>query len=108
MTLTTEISGQVDYGVQERGRKYYRRGAVRIVRGDKGSVRAVVHGSRRYHVDLWREGKSVLVSCDCPYYQDDLTPCKHIWATLLAAEAKNYLGSPGLGQPLRLVPNEEG
>ena len=27
--------------------------------------------------------------CDCPYY-DEVGGCKHIWATILAADAQNY------------------
>src|SRR5262249_30587678 len=29
------------------------------------------------------------VSCTCPYFEED--SCKHIWATMLAAEAQGYL-----------------
>ena len=74
---------------RDRGFHYYRRGAVRITRASRGEVLASVQGSRRYRVVLRPSSDALGVSCDCPAFESG--PCKHIWATLLAAEARGLL-----------------
>src|SRR5215216_3813177 len=89
MSITNKFSSLIDSGVRSRGRSYYHQGAVRIQEGDNEFVRAIVRGSTRYAVLLSIEGDIFSVSCTCPYFENDI--CKHIWATMLAAEAKGYL-----------------
>src|SRR5216683_6156804 len=106
MIRTTQLSRQVAGDVQRRGRQYYARGAVEIQDGDDWSVHALVQGSEQYQVSLTRERKRLKVFCSCPYYQDRVKPCKHIWATLLAAEARRLLNGPGGMARLRVVDDE--
>jgi superfamily II DNA or RNA helicase len=76
--------------VRNKGRKYFQSGAVRITSGASDKVHAVVAGSRKYAVEIRLNREAIVVDCDCPYFQsEDL--CKHIWATLLAAESRGYL-----------------
>src|SRR5947209_12061951 len=98
MPLTTRISNQVPLEIQNRGRQYYRRKAVKIVDADETFVDATVTGSRDYDVTLERKKKSVKAWCTCPYCQDNLAVCKHIWATFLAAEERGYLRGRGLDE----------
>lgn len=57
-------------------------------------------GSRAYSVNLvWRDSK-LNVTCDCPYFYDRGEPCKHLWASVLAADAKGYLS--GVAEPANL------
>jgi superfamily II DNA or RNA helicase len=107
MVLTAQLSRQVAGAVQRRGRQYYTSGAVEIVGGDERSVRALVQGTEQYQVRLTRERKHLKVWCTCPYYQDRLDPCKHIWATLLAAEDRGLLLGSGSSERLRLIDDEE-
>jgi superfamily II DNA or RNA helicase len=107
VALITQGSRQVGREIQQRGRDYYHQGAVQILRGDPWSVLARVQGGQDYQVSLERDGDTVRVSCSCPYFEQNLDSCKHIWATLLAAEARNYLGGDGSTRSLRLVPDEE-
>jgi superfamily II DNA or RNA helicase len=107
MVLTTQISRQVASDVQRRGRQYFTSGAVDILDGDKSFVRALVQGTEQYQVSLTREKKRLKVWCTCPYYQDRLAPCKHIWATLLAAEARGFLAGLGGTGRLRVVDDED-
>ncbi len=72
--------------VRRRGRAYHREGAVELLTNN-GEVRAHVFGTRRYSIVLQSKGDQLVVSCDCPYFGDGGRVCKHIWATLLAAEA---------------------
>ena len=72
--------------------------------GDKWRVEAAVQGSESYRVELSREGDKIQAECSCPYYVDHLEACKHIWATLLAAEAKGQLQGSGGRAPRQLLP----
>jgi superfamily II DNA or RNA helicase len=74
---------------RDRGLLYYRRGAVRITHSSQGTVLAVVLGTRRYRVELRQTSDALGVSCSCPAFEAG--PCKHIWATLLAAEERGLL-----------------
>jgi superfamily II DNA or RNA helicase len=89
--LTEQIADEVGRLTQERGRQYYVRGAVTQIDGDGRSVNAVVQGTLRYTVEIMSIDDFLDYSCSCPYFERDLEPCKHIWATCLAAEKKGYL-----------------
>ena len=60
--------------------------SVTIVYEDDEFVSAEVRGTRTYDVDLERENKSLIYSCNCPFFEDNFNVCKHIWATLLEME----------------------
>jgi len=89
MKLASVLSSYFDGDVRARGASYYRLGAVRIKRGNATAVEAGVRGSRVYDVEISWDGRRLMLFCDCPYYED-VGACKHIWATLLAADAQNY------------------
>ena len=89
MKLASALSSQFDDSVRARGASYYRLGAVRIKRGNSTEVQAGVRGSRVYEVEITWNGRQLQLYCDCPYY-DDAGACKHLWATILAADAQNY------------------
>src|SRR5882724_4192297 len=89
MYLTSRFASSFKERVRNRGQAYFARGWVEIVTGDKQIVRAEVSGSDLYDVLLKIVGRDLLVGCTCPYYDNAL--CKHIWATMLAAERKGYL-----------------
>jgi superfamily II DNA or RNA helicase len=89
MKLASALSGHFDDDVRARGASYYRLGAVRIKRGNATGVEAGVRGSRVYDVEIAWDGRRLTLFCDCPYYED-VGACKHIWATILAADTANY------------------
>jgi superfamily II DNA or RNA helicase len=89
MKLASVLSPYFDDDVRARGASYYRLGAVRIKRGNAAEVQAGVRGSRVYEVEIAWDGRGLSLFCDCPYYED-VGACKHIWATILAADAQNY------------------
>lgn len=72
-------------------------GRVEIVEGTGETVSAVVTGSEDYEVLLAIRERDFCIACSCPYF--DNYPCKHVWATMAAAERKGYL----TGAPSRLV-----
>jgi hypothetical protein len=96
--LTEQIVDEVGRLSQERGRQYYIRGAVKQITGDSTSVKAVVQGTMRYNVEIASIDDFIDYSCSCPYFERDLEPCKHIWATCLAAEQRGYLRGLGHGR----------
>src|ERR1700691_6138170 len=89
MKLASVLSSNFDSEIRARGASYYRLGAVRIKRGNATGVEAGVRGSRVYDVAIAWDGRRLTLFCDCPYYED-VGACKHIWATILAADAQNY------------------
>jgi superfamily II DNA or RNA helicase len=91
MTLTQHFSSQVPSKIRERGHSYYLSRAVHIEYGDKRLVQATVQGGDTYEVTLELRRKKLRAWCSCPFCEDNFQVCKHIWATLLAADAKHYL-----------------
>ncbi len=89
MKLASVLSAYFEDDVRARGASYYRLGAVRIKRGNATSVESGVRGSRVYDVEIGWDGRKLSLYCDCPYYED-MGGCKHIWATILAADAANF------------------
>ena len=66
--------------ILQRGRAYYREGAVETLQREGGIVKAAVLGSERYRVEIDLEDEQIAGwSCDCPYALDG-TPCKHLAA----------------------------
>ncbi len=89
MKLASVLSSHFDDEIRARGASYYRLGAVQIKRGNSTSVAAAVRGSRIYDIEIAYDGADLILFCDCPYYAD-FGACKHLWATILAADAANY------------------
>src|ERR1051326_5835801 len=99
-TLSRKLELQFEPSIRQRGLDYYRRKAVRIRHGSESEVDARVAGSRDYDVMLSVEGPKLRMWCDCAYF-DSNGPCKHLWATVLAAEGRGLL-SDVLGKELRV------
>ncbi|MFL6260776.1 MAG: SNF2-related protein [Thermoanaerobaculia bacterium] len=95
MTLATLLAHFVDWRVRERGRQYFQTGKVRIVDAGREEFEAVVSGGEEYRVSLRREEANLWVFCTCAYFEGG-EACKHVWATVLAADEKKALrGSAG-------------
>lgn len=78
--LLRRVAGESYFG---RGDAYFAKGAVRSLRGDGDSVKAVVEGTRRYRVHLWVEDGDLGHDCTCPIGRDGAF-CKHCVAVGLA------------------------
>jgi SWIM zinc finger len=96
------LAPEFNNGSRERGLKYYHSGSVKIRHGDAAGVDAEVTGpDARYEVEIDIGNDRVIdLWCDCPYFESTGL-CKHLWATLLAAEAAGHLTKPAetLGDP---------
>ena len=92
-SLTARFFNQVDRLSQERGQRYFLRGAVSYIEGGALSVHAGVQGTRLYDVDVSIDKHLINASCTCPAFEREFDPCKHIWAALLAAEQSGFLAA---------------
>ena len=89
--LTRTLARDVPPATRAKGTDYYLDGAVVEITGGASSVKATVRGTLPYHVTIERKGKTFSVSCECPYFLDRGTVCKHIWAVMLEAERGGLL-----------------
>jgi superfamily II DNA or RNA helicase len=92
MSWIRDLEQFVPSGSVNKGRNYFRSGAVRIGKASADRVEATVSGGGRYSVVLYleMEDEIVVASCTCPHYED-MNLCKHIWATVLASESNGHL-----------------
>jgi hypothetical protein len=107
MSLKGRFASQFNPRIRDRGLAYFRSGAVKILEHSDFYVLAQVKGNLEYSVQLSLTLHSLDVACTCPYFAAG-EDCKHIWATMLAADSKNYLSEVNLHGPLKLVYDDEG
>lgn len=90
MNLSVRLAEDFSPTVKNKGRQYFWQGRVRIQDGSEFDVEARVRGTRDYGVSLdWEDGR-LTAWCDCAYFDTD-GACKHLWATILAAEGRGFL-----------------
>ncbi|MDQ2839883.1 MAG: DEAD/DEAH box helicase [Acidobacteriota bacterium] len=99
--LSTRLEPDFSSAVRKRAKEYYWQGLVRIEHGTADEVKARVSGSQPYNVRLTWKRPVLSARCECQYF-DTEGLCKHIWATLLAAEARGHLISAALSGTLDL------
>lgn len=93
MSLSIKLIHKFSPGSRNRGSLYYDKKLVRVLHGSRELVRARVNDVDSYKVLLqWQEDK-IAVSCSCAYFVDSATPCRHLWATILAADAAGHLAT---------------
>jgi superfamily II DNA or RNA helicase len=92
MSLAALLTENFTANVRKRGEQYHREGRVHIEEGSESLLRAYVHGSQTYEVDLNFSNRILSVWCGCPYFEDTGNPCKHLWAAIVAADEQGYLG----------------
>jgi superfamily II DNA or RNA helicase len=91
MSLSTKLAANFTKNVRKRGDDYYSKGRVMIHEGSQAELTACVRGTGSYEVQFsWRDNK-LAVWCDCPHFVEQGVPCKHVWATTLAADQHQYL-----------------
>jgi len=91
MASLERLSEEFDETTRVRGRNFFQRGAVTLTRQTHRSVSAAVLGERRFEVEIDWDSGYFDYQCDCDDYQLRGQGCKHIWATLLAAQNKGKL-----------------
>ncbi|HEX6901608.1 MAG TPA: SNF2-related protein [Thermoanaerobaculia bacterium] len=102
MTLASTLASFFNSKVRKRGIHYFRGRRVSLSSCDREQAKATVAGSSLYQVALIREGTTLRASCSCPFAGRG-EPCKHIWAALLAVDARAGLRGEDGSIPTRLV-----
>ena len=87
--------------IRQRGSTYFVSDAVHIEKKSRDEILATVDGTHRYVTGLSMDGRRLTLSCDCPYFLTD-GPCKHLWATILAAERIGALAAMPRFDKIRL------
>ena len=87
MSLAGQFDDIFDRATQTRGRALYSAGAVHIKDAGPRHLFGQVMGGSQYEVRLTLVQETLQVWCDCRYFEDH-GPCKHLWAMLLAGDAK--------------------
>ena len=101
MSLKGKFSREFSGRIRDRGFAYFRSNKVKIVEHSESHIEATVKGSEDYLVRLTLGRVSLDVACTCPYFEGG-EECKHVWATMLAADSKNYLADASLRTRLNL------
>lgn len=87
MTLAQVLEGQFRGDIRFRGAAYLKAERVAITRVTPESVFAVVQDGVGFQTQLTREGHELRMHCACAQGERPATPCKHLWATILAVDA---------------------
>jgi hypothetical protein len=99
--LSKKLARYFSARIRDRGNTYFAQGLVKIVRATDDQLEARVRGSQDYTVLLdWNDG-ALLATCECPYF-DGGDFCKHLWATVLAAEEKDLFPQAAMAPDLML------
>src|SRR5882724_12903075 len=106
MSLKGKFSREFSGRIRDRGFAYFRSNKVEILNHSESHVDAKVKGSEDYLVRLTLGRVSLDVACTCPYFEEG-QECKHIWATMLAADARQYLRDVDLRARLDLRFDDE-
>ena len=105
MGIAQKLAREFNEAVRSRGQSYFAKNRVAITAASAGEVVARVKGTEKYKVRLRLRGIKLIAQCSCPYFGPAGAPCKHLWATLLAVDARGLLPS-ALVRPLRLITDQ--
>ncbi|HEV2722842.1 MAG TPA: SNF2-related protein, partial [Thermoanaerobaculia bacterium] len=96
LLVLSSLEQFVPVQVRQRGTAYAHRGAVRLRRQREVDepVSASVSGSDDYLITLRYDDRVLRTSCTCPYFDENVDICKHIWATLVEC-ASRRIAFPG-------------
>jgi uncharacterized Zn finger protein len=90
-TLSARFRDNFEDGTRARGSAYAAAGRVTLKDASATETYATVRGTGIYHAAILLGPRGVSASCTCPFYAARGF-CKHLWATLLVAERRGFLG----------------
>ena len=102
MGIAQKVSREFSDAVRSRGQSYFAKGRVVVTAATAVEVSARVRGTAKYRVRLRLRNGRLHVACSCPYFTPTGEPCKHVWATILMADARGLLPSAP-ARPLKMV-----
>jgi superfamily II DNA or RNA helicase len=98
MTFLQSINSLVDGSVRNEGLRLFSLKKVSQLQGDPFYATACVRDDRYKELmdtAAYREDKILTVHCECDAFLDEQEVCEHIWAMLLAADARGFLVGDG-------------
>jgi superfamily II DNA or RNA helicase len=96
--VVADLTATFPEKVRQRGAMYFVSDAVDIRKKSPDEILAYVRGGSEYVTGIRSDGKRLTLSCECPYFLSE-GPCKHLWATILAAERMGILAAmPGFNK----------
>jgi superfamily II DNA or RNA helicase len=102
MSLVSNLASYINSKVRKRGAHYFHGRRVRVTACGPEVAQAVVTGSSLYEISLIREGTVLRATCSCPFSERGEV-CKHVWAVLMAVDARGGLRGNDGTLPQRLV-----
>jgi superfamily II DNA or RNA helicase len=103
MGIAQKVARSFSDAVRSRGQSYFSKGRVTLLSTKPNELITKVRGTTKYRVRVRLRGTKLLASCTCPYFSPQGEPCKHLWATLLLADSREFFQTePGV--LVRLVP----
>ncbi len=91
MTLSQLLESKFRGDIRFRGQAYVEAERVCITRVTPDQVFAVVRDGVEYETQLSRHENELRMFCNCSHGAQQDIACKHLWATILAVDAGNYL-----------------
>jgi len=88
--------------IRFRGQAYVSAERVEITHVTADRLYGVVHDAEEFQTQLSREESSIVPFCTCAKPGQETVTCKHVWATILHAEAEGYINGgvkPGYFPP---------
>ena len=71
--------------VRQRAAPYVGTGAIQILKSSATELAARIQGTEPYVSAYELRYENLIYGCSCPFFQDRLEPCKHLWALALEA-----------------------
>ncbi len=103
--VVADLTSTFPEKIRQRGAMYFVSDAVHIKKKSRDEILAYVDGSHEYVTGLTMDGARLTLSCDCPYFLTN-GPCKHLWATILAADRMGALAAMPTFNTIRLNQDE--
>jgi superfamily II DNA or RNA helicase len=95
-SLKEDLRDTFSARTRERGAEYFAAGRVRVRSLSEDEIIADVQGSETYQVTFEFWDDEYYGDCTCPFAEDG-NNCKHMWATILAIDAKLLEGNSSAG-----------
>ncbi len=101
-SITAAVSHEFTKSAREKGEDSLDLNRVQLTAASAQAVEAIATGTAPYRVTIARkpddedEEFAFEVSCECPYFAQEFSPCKHLWAVFCLAEDAGHLtaGAP--------------
>ena len=102
MSLSRVLESRFRGDIRFRGQAYVSAERVEITHVTADRLYGVVHDAEEFQTQLSREESSIVPFCTCAKPGQETVTCKHVWATILHAEAEGYVNGgvkPGYFPP---------